>query len=172
VDRVLLDELLNEVMPLRGSAAEIGVYCGESAQRIADTLGPDCVLHLFDTCCGMMAEDVSSDIDGHREGEFKASKDTIRHAMAGRNYCLHVGRFPETAFDLKLKFVHVDCDLYIPTLAALRWGWRNLIDGGVMLCDDYGFILCGGAKKAVHEFCKEFDVKLHQRHRRVWVKKC
>ncbi len=51
------------------------------------------------------------------------------------------------------RFVHVDVDLYQPTLESLNYFYPRLSAGGVILCDDYGFNSCpGGATQACVEF--------------------
>jgi hypothetical protein len=50
------------------------------------------------------------------------------------------------------KFVHVDVDLYQPTIDSFRYFWQLVVPGGVMICDDYNW---SGAKMAVEEFAKE-----------------
>jgi hypothetical protein len=50
-------------------------------------------------------------------------------------------------------FVHVDVDLYQPTLEAFRFFYPRVVPGGLLVCDDSGCILtCPGARKAVDEF--------------------
>ena len=52
----------------------------------------------------------------------------------------------------KFALIHIDLDLYEPTRNALEFGWEKLSDGGSLICDDYGFITCPGATRAVDEF--------------------
>jgi hypothetical protein len=49
-------------------------------------------------------------------------------------------------------FVHIDVDLYQPTLESLRFFYPRLQQGGVLLCDDYGFSTCPGATQAMDEY--------------------
>jgi O-methyltransferase len=56
------------------------------------------------------------------------------------------------------RFVHVDVDLYVPTLGALRYFWPRLVPGGVMVCDDYSW---PGARRAVQRFSSESNAALH-----------
>ena len=49
-------------------------------------------------------------------------------------------------------FVHIDVDLYEPTLASHRYFFNRLSKGGVIVCDDYGFRQFPGASDAVDEF--------------------
>jgi O-methyltransferase len=56
------------------------------------------------------------------------------------------------------RFVHVDVDLYVPTLGALRYFWPRMVRGGVIVCDDYSW---PGARRAVHAFISESQAALH-----------
>lgn len=47
-------------------------------------------------------------------------------------------------------YVHLDLTLYEPTLAALRYFYPRLSQGGVILCD--GSVFCPGVQQAVDEF--------------------
>jgi hypothetical protein len=46
-------------------------------------------------------------------------------------------------------------DLYKPTLQSLEFFWPKLVAGGVVVCDDYGFTTCPGARRAMDEFFTE-----------------
>jgi hypothetical protein len=68
-------------------------------------------------------------------------------------------RFSEVA-DRKFRFVHVDVDLYRPTKDSLEFFYGRLVPGGVIICDDYGFDTCPGARKAVDEFVAEHGLEI------------
>ena len=68
-------------------------------------------------------------------------------------------RFNEVK-DLKFQFVHIDVDLYKPTLESLEFFYPRLIKGGVIVCDDYNFSDFPGAKKAWDKYFKDKDVEL------------
>ena len=55
-------------------------------------------------------------------------------------------------------FVHLDVDLYAPTLASLEYFVPRLVDGGVIICDDYGAPLFPGAHRAWDRFCARHDL--------------
>jgi hypothetical protein len=50
----------------------------------------------------------------------------------------------------RYRFVHVDVDLYQPTLAAFGYFFPRLEPGGVIVTDDYNW---PGGRKAVDDFC-------------------
>ncbi len=55
------------------------------------------------------------------------------------------------ASDARFAFVHVDVDLYQPTRDAIDFFYPRLLPGGILLFDDYGFMTCPGARRAVDE---------------------
>jgi len=146
-----------EVSHLTGDVAEIGVYQGESAELITG-LFQDSTVHLFDTFQGMPKEMHVEGLDGNAPGSFNGNK--LRETVANRLYRygsqvkIHQGVFPKTAAGLKprLKFVHIDCDLYLSTKEALKWAWELLEPGGIALDDDCYCTSCHGARKAIDEF--------------------
>ena len=60
-------------------------------------------------------------------------------------------RFKEVE-KLSFSFVHLDVDLYQPTLDSMKFFFPRLSKGGVIVCDDYGMTQFPGAKKAVDEY--------------------
>ena len=54
--------------------------------------------------------------------------------------------------------MHIDVDLYEPTRGCLEYFYPRLVEGGVMICDDYGAPLYPGAHKAWDEYCGQNDI--------------
>ena len=50
-------------------------------------------------------------------------------------------------------FVHLDVDLYEPTLGGLEYFYPRLSAGGIIITDDYGTPRYPGARKAWEKFC-------------------
>lgn len=48
--------------------------------------------------------------------------------------------------------VHVDVDLYQPTLDSLEFFFPRLLPGGILVCDDYGSGSYPGARTAMDEY--------------------
>ena len=63
-------------------------------------------------------------------------------------------RLPDTPW----AFVHVDVDLHEPTLASLEYFYPRTVNGGVIICDDYGSKLFPGARKAWDGYCEERNI--------------
>jgi len=53
---------------------------------------------------------------------------------------------------LSFCLVHLDCDLYAPFQAALRYFYPRLVSGGFLILHDYANAHWKGAEKAVDEF--------------------
>jgi len=49
-------------------------------------------------------------------------------------------------------FAHIDLDLYQGVLDTLAFVYPRMPTGGVIVCDDYGFASCPGARRAIEEF--------------------
>lgn len=58
--------------------------------------------------------------------------------------------FPNT----RIKLLHLDADLYEPTMIGLENFWDNLVVGGCLLLDEYGFDVFQGEAAAVDDFFK------------------
>ena len=151
--KFLIEQCL-QVRDLSGSVAEIGVYKGGTAQILADHL-PTKRIHLFDTFEGMPETNPKYDI--HEPGDFSdTSLEAVQALLKDReNVEFWPGRFPESAtglLDLRFCLVHVDVDIYESTKAAIEFFWPRLVEGGIMVFDDYNAPRCPGTNKAVDEY--------------------
>lgn len=147
---------------LQGDVVEIGVYRGGTA-KLFSLLNKEYKLnkkiHLFDTFGGMPT--TSTELDLHKEGDFS---DTSLEAVTEyvkdfQGVTLTKGIFPKTGEYLKdstFSFAHVDVDIYQSVRDCCEFLYPRMIQGGIIMFDDYGFVSCPGAKKAVDEF---FDSK-------------
>ena len=67
------------------------------------------------------------------------------------------GRFPESA-EAQLTgkeryiFVHIDPDLYEPTIQGLKYFWPRMVKNGILMIHDYNSLQFPGVRKAVREF--------------------
>jgi O-methyltransferase len=68
-------------------------------------------------------------------------------------------RFSEVR-NLKFSFVHIDVDLYEPTLDCLEFFFPRLVNGGVIVCDDYNSSQFPGAKNAWDYYFKNKKINL------------
>lgn len=154
----LLSCAIKETARLEGDIAEFGSYRGGSAGLILRSIPTVKRLHVFDSFEGM--PDVSTEDNFHKKGDFSDTvEDRVRAGLdsIGNNFVMHVGFFSKTIPefpdpDEKFCLSHIDADLYDSILDALEFTYPRMVQGGVMIFDDYGAPSCEGAKKAVDEF--------------------
>ncbi|MCO6453687.1 MAG: class I SAM-dependent methyltransferase [Pirellulaceae bacterium] len=155
-------ELVRSLADVPGDTAECGVYRGATSYFICRER-PHGTHHLFDSFQGLsppLACDLPDQprVDSWRAGDLAIPLDEVRANLAEfPGVRFHPGwipdRFPEVA-DRRFCFVHIDVDLYQPTLDSLRFFYERSVPRGILVCDDYGYLNCPGAKRACDEFAR------------------
>jgi O-methyltransferase len=162
-----LKQLIRLTSNVRGDTAECGVYKGCSSYAILESNSHSLFPrwhHVFDSFEGLSSP---SDKDGDAYwtfGDLSIDEAVVKQNLADFNkLSLYKGwipsRFAEVS-DRWFSFIHVDVDLYQPTLDSLAFFYDRLSDGGIFLCDDYGFDTCPGATAAVDEFLRPKPEKI------------
>jgi Macrocin-O-methyltransferase (TylF) len=167
--KFLMREFARLAIREEGHFAECGVFKGASAYILAKELKnawSSKKLHLYDSFEGLSAP---ASIDGGHwtKGEMLGRLDEVQNNLRemAHHIIYHKGWIPE-GFDKNAQdvfsFVHIDVDLHQPTLDSLAYFYPRMSWHGVILCDDYGFETCPGARKAFDDFFKATgDVVLH-----------
>jgi O-methyltransferase len=161
------------------NVAECGCYLGLSSHLLLSYMrkgnpgfrGED--YHIFDSFQGLSTptfeDDIRDDMPGAASlramcspGAFAAGLDNVRRNLAAfPEVEFHPGWIPLTFRDLPprdYRFVHVDVDLYDPTLESFEYFYPRLAAGGIIVSDDYSW---PGARRAMEEFCAERGLKLN-----------
>ncbi|MEM6325516.1 MAG: TylF/MycF/NovP-related O-methyltransferase [Bacteroidota bacterium] len=158
-----IHQLARSIAALPGDTMECGVYRGAGSYLVLTaTEGQGRTHHLFDSFEGLSAptrEDTPADPSAHQyeAGELSIPLETVQRNLAPfadrtRYYKGWVPeRFPEVA-DRVFAFCYIDVDLYEPTRDAFEFFYDRMVPGGLLVCDDYGFVDCPGAKQAVDDF--------------------
>jgi hypothetical protein len=141
-----------------GDMAELGVFRGNSAAVLvhyARKFGRR--VSLFDTFEGFDSRDFVG-VDESRVVTFAdTSFDEVRDLVGDEAVRFVPGRFPESIpSDMLMSrfcLVHVDCDLYEPAKAGLKFFYPRLSPGGLLVVHDYANPYWPGIKCAVDEFC-------------------
>lgn len=143
---------------ISGAFAELGVYKGETARMIHE-MDNTRRFHLFDTFEGFAKQDLDIEKSKEKKYSTKNFSDTnlnsVKKFINGNDQIFfYQGYFPATTKNLaeeKFAFVHLDADLYKPTIAALEYFYPRLSPGGVIIIHDYNHTW-SGINKAIDEF--------------------
>lgn len=150
---------------LPGDMAECGVYRGGTAWFMAQALREsgrgDALLHLFDSFEGLSKP---SAVDGAhwKEGDLAIPLEEVRRLLAPQEEIIRYwpGWIPHEfaqVRDRRFSLVHIDVDLAEPTWDALDFFYPRVLQHGLIVCDDYGFETCPGARQAMDTFFAERD---------------
>lgn len=139
-----------------GDFAEFGVFRGGSLELIAK-LHPERRIMGLDSFEGLPNPTKADNY--HKKGDFS---ETDYMAIRGYfkimypNVAVIKGFSPFNQLnpDRKYAFVHIDVDLYRSVLEGLDFFYPRMVEGGIIILDDYGFETTEGAKKATDEFCR------------------
>ena len=153
---------------INGAFAELGVYKGETA-RFTHLMDDSREFHLFDTFDGFKEDDLKSENSDDKKYSTDNFSDTslerVKDFIDGnKNIVLHKGYFPESAQHITTEqyaFVHLDADLYKPTLAGLEYFYPKLSIGGVIFIHDYNHNW-DGVPKAIEEFRKSNKITISE----------
>lgn len=155
----VLWSLLRQAMRISGDIWECGVYKGGTAAMMAAMVREHAEqkkkLFLFDTFKGM--PETEAEKDWHEKGDFgDTSLEAVSRYVGVDEFCVvRQGLIPDTFKGLEraqIAFAHIDVDIYRSVLDCLDFIWPRLTVGGFVVCDDYGFSTCPGARAAVDEF--------------------
>jgi O-methyltransferase len=151
-----------------GDYIEMGVHHGLTLRIIHKCMVPECMLYGLDTFEGFNQQDLDIEYtraayrmnggDPNKVGGFWPTSPEQVEAYLGKpsNLKLVKGWFPDAYAgleDRKWRFVHLDMDLYQPTLRALQMLWSQVVPGGMVVVHDYGAVAFA-ARQAVDEFCE------------------
>ncbi|MBM3811974.1 MAG: macrocin-O-methyltransferase [Acidimicrobiia bacterium] len=174
-------ELFKHTITLPGSIVECGVFKGMSLLTFAKLMEIYCPGDTlkrvigFDTFSGFVSLDPSDGLPdtrrgkvagGWNSGQFKPSLEqlisiTKRDSMIPRFHRVELveGDVSKTVPEyvaanpgLRISLLHLDLDLYQPTLDALRALYPLVVSGGVILLDEYGMEGFPGETKAFDEY--------------------
>lgn len=157
LDRLfVLHQLASTAPDDGGSIVEMGVHRGVTA---AVLLGANNWSEYwgYDSFEGLSSP-VDSDGDYWSKGDLSVSKSVAEAHLAPFAHRTHLVQgwipdcFTTSAGPDRISLAHIDVDIYEPTLASLRYCDERARRGTVVVCDDYGFSTCPGARRAVDEF--------------------
>jgi len=141
-----------------GALAEFGILRGGTA-RMMSAASPQRRLFVFDTFAGLPCPDPQHDAQ-LQQGQFAATLIDAAPMLNELPVTIVTGAFPESAAGVDpplLAVVHLDMDLYAPTIAALEWCHSRMAAHGVIVLDDLTNRETPGIRRAVEEFDHPFE---------------
>ncbi len=151
-----------------GDFVECGVFHGDMSWVVTETVDMPAhgkAFYLYDTFCGFDAR-YSSEEDFPEapqlfktiDNEYKVQGlfETVRDRFAAKSYVKVIrGAVPDTLGSIcpeRISFLHMDMNSPAAERAALEMLFDRISRGGIIIFDDYGWILHRKQKAAVDEF--------------------
>jgi O-methyltransferase len=160
-----LYNLAKAIRDVPGDLAECGVFKGASSYlMLAASSGTGKHFYGFDSFEGLSAPVKDDRIVSPVAFVWQPHDLSTDLKIAERNLrefddqvSLLKGWIPERFAEVggtRFSLVHIDVDLYDPTMASVKFFFSRLNPGGLIVCDDYGFETCPGARKAMDDFAR------------------
>jgi hypothetical protein len=166
--RWMVRQLIRLTEEVEGDTAECGVYSGSTSwliSRYSQSSKWQRTHFGFDSFSGL-SEPGDRDGDYWQKGSLSYPREKVERNLADlERVILKEGWIPERFNDddivnRRFSFVHIDVDLYQPTLDSVRFFYPRLQPGGILLCDDYGSSFCPGATRAIDEHLQACPEKM------------
>jgi O-methyltransferase len=155
---------------LPGEWAECGVFKGSTSLIMAEynrryrLLQPGYSIHLFDSFAGLSAPANADSGTTMTQGDYIGTEDEVRRNLSAYDcFVYHRGWIPERFSDVadrNFSFVHIDVDLYGPVRDSLDFFLTRMVDGGIIVLDDYGCADTPGALRATDEMAARYDCRV------------
>lgn len=170
VDRTRCYELYMSVQQsakcAEGDLLEVGVWRGGTGALIASAAadaGLSATVYLADTFEGCVKITDKDPI--YQGGEHSdTSEETVRQLiseMGLKNVEIIRGIYPddckERLCNVKLRFVHIDVDVYQSAKDIFEDIWPKLVQGGIVVFDDYGTLDTGGITSCCDELAEQYQ---------------
>ncbi len=165
------------------SVIEFGVDRGGTLETVCKFIKPNSDVFAIDSF-GIFSDEIKKNVtnlDPHYLGtykpftiktrfkdfNFKVMEQNLRNLISKKNCKLKViaAYFPDKVTEndfkeissRKYSFVHLDFDLYKPTIEAIKFIMPRLEKNAIILADDYNFINQEGVKHAIKDMGIELD---------------
>ena len=162
-----IEDVLRREIP--GEFAECGCFNGNSlfaTKSLIEKHRSMKSIHVFDSFEGGLSEFVEKDLTNGSITSINQAEEVGRSFASSYSQLIektkdlsrvkiNKGWIPEvfkTQEERNYCFVHIDVDLYEPTIESHKYFFERLSKGGVIVCDDYGYKQFPGAATAVDEF--------------------
>ncbi len=154
-------QLVEQTASLNGSIIEVGVWRGGTGALMAkqaEHCGIQAPIYLCDTFEGVVKASTKDSV--YKGGEHSdTSVEYVQKNLDNlnlKNVKILKGIFPDETAHLipdneRFRLCHIDVDVYESAKEVLDWVWERLEVGGMVVYDDYGFMICSGITRFVDE---------------------
>ena len=157
-----------------GDVVEFGCYAGTTSlfiRRLLDQHGQSGkrTFHVYDSFQGLpqkSSQDQSPAGSDFEAGKLSVSKKEFLHQFKAANLnppIIHKSWFNQlSAQDIpkQIAFAFLDGDFYSSILDSLSLIWPHLVNGAIVVVDDYKREALPGVERAVQEFCRNKAIKI------------
>ncbi len=157
--------LSKSISNLNGETAECGVFHGASSFLILKSnIDFKKEHYIFDSFEGLSCPDKIDIVEDEKINKWSKNDLAIDERIVRENLdqfdnvTYLKGWIPEKfnfVASKRFSLVHIDVDLYQPTLDSISFFYPRMVTGGMLICDDYGFVTCPGAYKALNKFLED-----------------
>ncbi len=159
--------LVKQVENMEGSILEVGVWKGGTAKLLRHFVSKNQNIYLADTFTGVVK--ASQEDSLYIGGEHSDTSELIVKKLFGNlsesNTIFLKGIFPEDTGEaiknVPLKFVHIDVDTHDSAKDTFDFVWHQIVPGGIVIFDDYGFNGCEGVTNYFNGIKIENALKLY-----------
>lgn len=156
--------MAEHVKKLQGDFVECGVNTGAYAIAIINYINFDELdkkFYLLDTFEGLIEELITTEekkvgIDNYL-GSYKNVYEDVKKTFSSHKVEIIKGVVPNTlplCKATKIAYLSIDMNCVEPEIAAANFFWDKIVQGGVIILDDYGFAQHINQKIAFDEFAK------------------
>ena len=157
---------------LNGDFVDCGVNTGIQSHTIVDYIDfgsmPECTYYLLDTYCGIPMEQLSDaerglGIEEQNKHYYDCYDLVCKTFSAFPNVKIIRVKVPETLPQItseRIAYVAIDMNSVAPEIAAGEYLWPRMVQGALMVLDDYGWNPHINQKHAWDKFAEERDSKI------------
>lgn len=160
--------LADHVKNLEGDFVECGVNTGAYSRAIIDYIDFQSLekkFYLLDTFEGLVPSQITEEEmnAGIRNyiGNYRSVYEEVKQTFTSFNVKIIKGMVPDTLPQCKAKkicYLSIDMNVTEPEIAAMNYFWDSIVEGGIVILDDYGFPQHINQKLAFDKFAKEKGV--------------
>jgi len=155
--------LVEQSAKLEGDIIEIGTWRGGTGAlmaRKAQLCGITNRIYMCDTFMGVVkagVKDTSYKGGEHADTSRWIVEHLIYEIMRLSNVTILEGVFPDHSGvyldnpNSTFRLCHIDVDVYQSAKDIMDWVWSRMVNGGIVVYDDYGFNTCAGITTFVNE---------------------